>query len=82
MKNTTTEEGEEKHLPAAETASHDSKRERAGGYAVDGVKRGGNPSEFAPSPTCRNRATHAHERARSGLGSNKTPDSAVPREPG
>ena len=40
MKNTTTKEGEEKHLPAAETASHDSERERAGGYAVDGWFRG------------------------------------------
>jgi len=41
MKNTTTEEREEeKHLPAAETASHDSERERAGGYAVDGWFRG------------------------------------------
>jgi len=53
MKNTTTEEGEEEeHLPPTERSRDDSEWERAGGYAMDGVNRGGNSSKFAPSPTC------------------------------
>jgi len=40
------------------------------------------PSEFVPSPTCRNRPMRAHERARSEPCSNKTPDSVIPWKPG